>query len=179
MSDSGAVESNWGIFDGKAFLFESTGVEAVDAGKLWWRYGNDLMKMQKIVNNFMEKFNRVYELQAAGVAYQSPVEALKQLGARFQLREARFVTRSCVGLYDLTQTSLREYMESKGISLKLIDELMTAVNRVNYGQDCSVNALAGMVGLAGAGSDLRIVKNGFQQVQLSLLKLAVVSGDVT
>lgn len=60
--------------------------------------------------------------------------------------------------------SLAEAMEGRGIKPKLINELMTAVNRVNYGQNCSLNALAGIVGLLGAGDDLRMVSNGFQQV---------------
>ena len=72
-----------------------------------------------------------------------------------------------VGLYEATQISLEAEMTKQGVSKKLIDELMTSVNRVNYGQDCQLNALAGMVGLSGAGSDLRIVQGGFQQVRSS------------
>ena len=72
-----------------------------------------------------------------------------------------------VGLYELTQISLEAEMTKQSMSKKLMDEIMTSVNRVNYGQDCQLNALAGMIGLAGAGSDLRIVRGGFQRVQSS------------
>ena len=75
--------------------------------------------------------------------------------------------RIAAGLYDMTQTSLAELMMGKEVGPKLINELMAAVNRVNYGQNCTLNAFAGMVGLVGSGADLRTAKEGFQQVRRS------------
>lgn len=65
------------IYDGQSFIFESSGVEVVDMGKILWRYGNDISRMQKILNDFKVDFERIYEQQAAGIAYTSPIDLLK------------------------------------------------------------------------------------------------------
>lgn len=57
----------------------------------------------------------------------------------------------------------------------IINELMAAVNRVNYGQNCTLSALAGFVGLMGAGSDIRVFQGGFQQVFINLSSPSIVS----
>eukprot|EP00210_Caulerpa_lentillifera_P009401 g8962.t1 len=142
------------IYDGKSFIFESSGIELVDIGKMLWSYGNDISKMQKILNDFKLDFEKIYEQQESGVAYTSPVDLLKDSN-----------------LFSWTQVSLAEAMEGRGIKRKLINELMAAVSRVNYGQNCTLNGLAGVVSLLGAGDDLRVIHNGFQQICSMMLKL--------
>ena len=53
---------------------------AIVAGKLWWRYGTDLMKMRKIVEQFLQKFIKIYDLQASGTSFSHPIDLLKSLG---------------------------------------------------------------------------------------------------
>lgn len=65
------------IYDGQSFVFESSRVEVVDMGRILWRYGNDISRMQKILNDFKIEFEKIYEQQAAGVAYTSPIDLLK------------------------------------------------------------------------------------------------------
>ena len=69
-----------------------------------------------------------------------------------------------LGLYNLTQTTLENIMVNEGVDPKLINEFMAAITRVNYGQNTTLNGLAGVVGLAGNGDDLRAIKDGNFQV---------------
>lgn len=137
------------IFNGQEFVFESTGWSWIDKATLVWRYGYfHLTQLTNFVDEMMDKFNQVYLLQDSGRAYASPEELLRQ-----------------VGLYDLTQTTLEKVLLQRNVSQLLIDEFATAINRVNYGQDsASVNAFAGVVGLAGSGDKLRVIRGGNVQL---------------
>jgi len=46
--------------------------------------------------------------------------------------------------YEYTQKTTRQTLEEIGLKCRLIDELVTAVMRVNYGQDVTLNGFAGM-----------------------------------
>ena len=46
--------------------------------------------------------------------------------------------------YECTQKTTRQTLEEIGLKSRLIDELVTAVMRVNYGQDVTLNGFAGM-----------------------------------
>lgn len=45
---------------------------------------------------------------------------------------------------NLTQRSVAETLQELGISQRFVDEIVTAVTRVNYGQSPSMPAFAGM-----------------------------------
>ncbi|RHY29036.1 hypothetical protein DYB32_005505 [Aphanomyces invadans] len=59
-----------------------------------------------------------------------------------------------------------------GVSPQLINELLAGITRVNYGQNTTMTALAGAVGLAGSGDDLRSVRGGNPLMIQGLLKRA-------
>ena len=44
-----------------------------------------------------------------------------------------------------TQQTAKEIMKKNGLGERLIDELVTAVTRCNYGQDSSVNGFTGEI----------------------------------
>lgn len=46
--------------------------------------------------------------------------------------------------YEYTQKTTTQTLEEIGLKSRLIDELVTAVMRVNYGQDVTLNGFAGM-----------------------------------
>lgn len=70
----------WGIYDGHEFIFESSESDAIDSGKLFWRYGLNLMQVKKIVEKFIGSFDKIYDLQSKGVAFASPIDMLQALG---------------------------------------------------------------------------------------------------
>ena len=145
-----------GIFDGETFVYQSSGIKWLDTFQILWRYGyHNLSGMKHFVNDLMTNFASIYALQDAGKSFSSPKGMLKAMN-----------------LYQLTQQTLADAMSNQSIEPKLINELAAAINRVNYGQNCTLNALAGAVGLAGSGDDLRAIKNGNRQVIEKMFKKA-------
>ena len=87
--------------------------------------------MQGVVNDLMRKFSNIYKLQEQGEMFETVPDMLRSMGGE--------------QFYDLTQISTRKYLKEKGLSQQLIDELVTAVMRINYGQSTELNAFAGKV----------------------------------
>ena len=98
------------------------------------RYGIDWLKIIPVVRQMASRLNRIYELQRRGVAFKTPVALLAELG-----------------LYNLTQVSAYDYFRRVGLPSKFIYEFIDGASRDNYNQDGSLNALADLVSLAGAG----------------------------
>eukprot|EP00899_Mesostigma_viride_P003807 jgi/Mesvir1/13427/Mv16504-RA.5 len=152
-------EGNMGIWDGGKFVFYETGWRVWDFLNLWWRYGNALYRMNSFTSTVVDKFCSIYELQRAGVAYDSVPAIL-----------------NAMGLYDLTQQTLSQILYNPEgpvqASALLIRELATGISRVNYGQSASITGLAGLVSLAASSSDLWAVEGGNAQVAAGLLQLS-------
>ena len=123
------LSSSMGIYDGNEFVYLSTGYSFLDKLKLFWRYGMGLIKMNRFTEDTMNKFLAIYKLQDEGKSFETVREFLEALGGN------EFVT--------MTQKSTRQILEDAKVSKKIIDELATAVTRVNYGQDMGVNAFTG------------------------------------
>jgi hypothetical protein len=91
----------------------------------------DLTAFKALVMNTTRQFDQIYSLQSAGVAFESPEELWSRLG-----------------LEELTTRSFEEEMASRlsssSSATALIQELLFAVNKVNYNQTNRINALAGM-----------------------------------
>ena len=87
--------------------------------------------MNSIIQDLLGKFSNIYTLQDHGEVFQSVPDMLQAIGG--------------VEFYNLTQLSVQEYLQEKGLSELLIDELVTAVMRINYGQSTEMNAFAGKV----------------------------------
>lgn len=66
--------------------------------------------------------------------------------------------------------SIKNNLLNKGISEKLIDELVQATLVVNYGQETNVHSFVGYVSLAGAGANLWSVKGGNKLVPENLIR---------
>ena len=146
------VESqSFSIYNG-GFVFEKSKNSLVSTVWLLYKYGIDLYKLSSFVNSLLEKFDDIYVLLH---------QKLESFNTPSDLWRA-------VGLFDLTQETLEEYLVREvGLSKAFISELSDAINRCNYGQSsASLNALAGMVSLSttSAGASLWRVKEGNQRV---------------
>ena len=86
--------------------------------------------MEQATKNLLKQFSNIYTLQENGQSYESVPELLKAMSESGEL-------------FRLTQITAREYLLEKGLSELLIDELVTAITRINYGQSTEVNALTG------------------------------------
>ncbi|XP_039016774.1 farnesylcysteine lyase-like [Hibiscus syriacus] len=79
------------------------------------------------------------------------------------------------GLYNLTTRTLQDELVHIKISPLMIDELVTVITRINYGQSVSISGLAGAVSLAGSGGGLWAIEGGNYQMAAGLIKSSNVS----
>eukprot|EP00898_Chlorokybus_atmophyticus_P007516 jgi/Chlat1/7766/Chrsp66S07228 len=151
------VAGQVGIWDGNSFVYQDSGWGWWDALRLWWRYGNSLFRVGSATQQTLDGFCRIYELQKQGVAYESVQELLIALD-----------------LYDLTQLRLDAWLQGAEIGApdNFVVELATAMTRNNYGQNVTLNALAGAVVLSASRDAVWRVQGGNQQVPTGLLDRA-------
>ena len=77
----------------------------------------------------LKNFSSIYKLQEDQQAFNSVPDMLKAMGGS--------------EMYEYTQMTTRQTLEKIGLKPVLIDELVTAVMRINYGQDVTLNGFAG------------------------------------
>ena len=98
--------------------------------KLVWRYGLfDLYTMNNFITEMLTNFSNIYDLQEKEQAFNTVPEMLQDLGGE--------------KFYEYTQQTTRQTLENIGLNQLLIDELVTVVMRINYGQDVTLNGFAG------------------------------------
>ena len=151
-SDEGP--STLGIYDGAGFRFKSNEGVLPLAVHLTERYGAEWLKIIPVVRQMASRLNRIYDLQRRGVAFGTPAALLEALD-----------------LYNLTQVSAYDYFRRIGLPSQFIYEFIDGASRDNYNQDGSLNALADLVSLAGAGlaGDVFELQEGTAQIPQSLL----------
>jgi phytoene dehydrogenase-like protein len=99
------------------------------------RYGPfNLLKLQKLARAAKASWNSTYQLQDDGLVFETAEELITAADL------ARYV-----------QASLDDLAKQRSISDKLLTEFVTGVLRDMYNQTSGIIALAGLVGLAGAG----------------------------
>ena len=143
------------IYDGADFCFQSSEGTLPLAVHLTERYGADWLKIIPVVRQMASRLNRIYALQRRGVAFETPAALLAELG-----------------LYNLTQVSAYDYFRRVGLPSKFIYEFIDGASRDNYNQDGSLNALADLVSLAGAGlaGDVFELQEGTAQIPQRILQ---------
>ena len=146
----------FGIFDGVNWDYRQTGSSLWDTITLFLRYGFEPLKLNWLVDNMLNSFKSIYNIQNEGKAFTSPRDMLAAMGGQ------EFV--------QLPQMTLADYLLSKGFSLTFINELAAGAARVNYGQNTTMGGFAGLVSLAGSQSGLWSVLGGNNQVCYGLLK---------
>ncbi|XP_040378835.1 farnesylcysteine lyase isoform X1 [Oryza brachyantha] len=162
-------DDDWlGIWDGSRFVFQT--LRPPPPGASWLRrklhallntlhllkrYGLSLVKMDRFVQDMLQRFLLYYNGFESRPVFDSVEEMLKWSG-----------------LYDLTRRTLEEELVDAGLNSQTISELVTVITRINYGQSASISGLAGAVSLAGSESGLWAVKGGNWQLAAGLLKAA-------
>uniref|UniRef100_A0A7S0DX81 Prenylcysteine lyase domain-containing protein n=1 Tax=Hanusia phi TaxID=3032 RepID=A0A7S0DX81_9CRYP len=129
---------SFGLWDGRRLVFQSLHLPWNQTNPspfltslgLMARYGRSLILLKSLVKKTLDSFLKIYDKQEAGESFETAEELW-----------------SALGLFHLTQETLGEELRLHGLSDKLLRELVGAVNRVNYNQNNSLNALAGMVSL--------------------------------
>lgn len=151
-----ADDDNFGVWDGNDFIFMTQKPDHPWTGflntlSLLWRYKFSLYYMNRYVSATLANFLRYYE-ESKPIFY-TVEEMLKW-----------------ANLYDSTQTTAERELQSYGLSQQLIDELVTVIMRVNYGQSKTISGMAGAVSLCGSGADFWAVEGGNWQMAAGLIK---------
>lgn len=153
-----------GIWDGKSFVFKTLScssknpvvqkiVDLTNSIKVFARYGLSLLRMQTFVDNTVNNFLKYYASYESRPVFETVDEMLKW-----------------AGLYNLTSKPLLEELIASRLSPLLIEELVTVITRINYGQSVSISGLAGAVSLAGSGGGLWSIEGGNWQMAAGLIK---------
>lgn len=137
------------VWDGKKFLFEEGDSETATFFNLVARYGFELFRLTSDVSGVLNKFDQIYGLQNNGIGFENVTALLSAIDPEFPA---------------LLTVSMENYLNSSGYNEKFISELVKSIMAVNYGQDTDIHAFVGMVGMAGADSNLWSVKGGNNQV---------------
>ncbi|KZV47595.1 hypothetical protein F511_12864 [Dorcoceras hygrometricum] len=153
-----------GIWDGHKFVYKTLSsnsklpivqrfVSYVNSIIICLRYGFSLYRMNNFVEAMLHKFLRYYEDFESRPIFDSVETMLKW-----------------AGLYNLTTRTLGKELVEAGLSPLLIQELVTVITRINYGQSVNISGLAGAVSLAGSGGGLWSVKGGNWQMAAGLIE---------
>ncbi|XP_057727185.1 farnesylcysteine lyase [Arachis stenosperma] len=127
-------------------------VSLVNSVLLFFRYGFSLLKMQSFVESAVNRFLKFYEVPGSRPVFETVDEMLKW-----------------AGLYNLTTRTLQDELTDVGMSPLLINELVTVITRINYGQSVLMSGLAGAVSLAGSGGGLWAIEGGNWQMAAGLI----------
>uniref|UniRef100_A0A4X1WAX3 Prenylcysteine oxidase 1 n=1 Tax=Sus scrofa TaxID=9823 RepID=A0A4X1WAX3_PIG len=124
-SPSGLV----GVYNGETLVYEESSWFIINMIKLIWYYGFQSLRMHMWVEDILDKFMRIYRYQSHDYAFSSVEKLLHSLGGD-----------DFLGLFN---RSLLETLQKAGFSEKFLDEIITPVMRVNYGQTMNINGFVG------------------------------------
>lgn len=161
-NEPSSSSSGFAIWDGRGFVFETLSSESRNWAvqkvisyandlRLFLRYGLSLLRMQSFVGVTVAKFLKFYD--ETRPVFDTVDEMLRW-----------------AGLYDLTASTLRVELAAAGLSPLLVNELVTVITRINYGQSVEMSGLAGAVSLAGSGGGLWSVRGGNCQMASGLIR---------
>lgn len=155
---------SFGCFDGQS-MFRVSGNIALQAVRLLWRYGFDFLRLVNYVRNYFKKIHTIYGLQDSGKAYTTVEDML-----------------AAMRLGNLMKVSIHDYMRNDlRLNSTLVDEFVSSLVRLNYGQATSVNAFVGTMAVATIQHLWRVV-GGNHQIAECVLKdsySSLVMEDVT
>ncbi|XP_037383466.1 prenylcysteine oxidase 1 [Talpa occidentalis] len=156
-----------GVYNGETLVFQESSWFIINIIKLIWQYGFQPLRMHMWVEDVLDKFMRIYRYQSHDYAFSSVEKLLHSLGGD-----------EFLGMLNRT---LLETLQKAGFSEKFLDEIVTPVMRVNYGQSMNINGFVGAVSMAGADSGLWAVEGGNKLVCSGLLqasKSILITGSV-
>ena len=150
-----------GVFDGATFRFLSSERALPLAARVVARYGFAPARVLPALKQTVHNLSRVYDLQRADVAFDTPESLFRALG-----------------LYELTQVTAYDHFKSLGVPDEFVKEFVDGASRDNYNQDGGMNAFADMVSLAGAALAGEVFELAGGTVQIPEKYLADARADV-
>uniref|UniRef100_A0A5B7BD05 Putative Farnesylcysteine lyase n=1 Tax=Davidia involucrata TaxID=16924 RepID=A0A5B7BD05_DAVIN len=152
-----------GIWDGHKFVFKTLTsnsklplvqriLSLTNSILMFVRYGFSLFRMNNFVESAVDSFLKYYESVQSRPVFETVDEMLKW-----------------AGLYNFTTRTLRAELVDARLAPVLMEELVTVITRINYGQSVCISGLAGAVSLAGSGGGLWSIEGGNWQMAAGLI----------
>jgi len=117
------------IWNGTSFVFRESAYSLFTIAQALHRWGFDMFRLKQLLKGVLEKWMKLYEFLADKEhTFTSVDNLLDTIGLKYE-----------------TTVPLNDYLIKEGLSKTFVDELVTAVTRVQYGQNTSLNALVGLV----------------------------------
>uniref|UniRef100_A0A7S2LQ48 Prenylcysteine lyase domain-containing protein n=1 Tax=Leptocylindrus danicus TaxID=163516 RepID=A0A7S2LQ48_9STRA len=168
------AKGGFGIWNGKSYQVMFTDSwSMLGTLRMLYRYNVDLFRMLSAVDDALEAFDLIYkyldEDSTGEQLLQSPNEVWKS-GGGFLEASSRVSFDEFLDIVGLSEypSGLRAWLPKQG---SLRQELLTAVNLVNYNQDNSrMNGLAGLVSFVPVKGELFCVKEGNAEIPVSAIK---------
>ncbi|KAK4020758.1 prenylcysteine oxidase [Daphnia magna] len=148
------ISGKFGLYDGSGFVYSEGDWSVLNVASLLWRYGFSLLKVNTLIGDMLNQFERIYNVQDDGYAFSNVADLLSAMDPSFNL---------------MLERTLEEGLKRVGISSLFIDELANAIMRVNYGQSTDAHQFVGSVSLAGAETGLWSLRGGNKKIPQALL----------
>ncbi|KAG4080356.1 hypothetical protein HA402_010848 [Bradysia odoriphaga] len=149
-------DARLGLYNGNAFYFVESDYSFMNIIKMLWRYGFDTIRMQNFVEKMLDKFDRIYDLQKEGHTFENVHDLLAAM-------DPTFPNYLNVTVHDA-------FVNDEGLSESIVNELVQASLRCNYGQTINVHEFVGSVSMAGMSGKLWNVDGGNRRVPERLLE---------
>jgi prenylcysteine oxidase/farnesylcysteine lyase len=154
------------IYDGKNFVFRSSGWSIVDDVSMLAQYGLwPLLRLSRSVGEMLDKFASIYGLQASGRSFTCPQDLVLAFAGLEGLKALQTDGQShLISSFDLPKSYFAQCR-------KLVRSLVSAGTRCNYGQTCDgLNGVCAQVSCAGTQSkELYYIKGGNYQLVRNLI----------
>eukprot|EP00743_Colponemidia_sp_Colp-15_P001589 GILK01001735.1.p1 GENE.GILK01001735.1~~GILK01001735.1.p1 ORF type:complete len:490 (-),score=76.05 GILK01001735.1:728-2197(-) len=143
-------EGRMGIWNGKELIWqESSWGDVFTLGSLLLRYGLSPLRVKNIVQDALHRFLMLYELPTP---WKTVEEALQR-----------------VDLLSWTNITTTDLLLRSGVSPLYVNEFITAVTRVQYGQNVStLHGLQDLIAMCGTSELFHIPKGNFQVAECML-----------
>ena len=146
------------IYNGQHFVLHLGFYSFINNLKVLWRYGISVFKMSRYVGKQLKQFKTIYQLQASGKSYKTVPDLLRAMGDTHEF-------------FQQTQITCENYLTS-GLNWqpRMVDELVCAAMKTNYGQNNHIDAFTAFVSLAGIqdGSLWSVIGGNYQIPKMAL-----------
>ena len=139
------------IYNGQEFVLKLGFSSFINNLIVLWNYGLSVFKMSRSISRELKKFQTIYDKQASGESYKTVPDLLIAMGGN------DFVQQTQVTAENLMTAGL-------GWNQRMVDELVCAAMKVNYGQNNQIDAFTAYVSLAGMddGSLWSVIGGNYQ-----------------
>ena len=150
-------DSRFTMINKDGVVFQQTSWSYLQPLQMIYRYGLfTLIKLHYFIKGMLEDFSSIYPFLNQGSAVEKVEDMLRVMSPTSRKNRSQEQ-----GMLNMVQESLQTELLRQSLPQNLIDELVTAAVRVNYGQMAfEVHAFVGSVALAGAEGQLWSIEGG-------------------